>query len=71
MLICTAGIVHRDLAARNILLADGGDMPLPKVADFGLSRVQVCCVLDDISLLCLVNRRATLTLVALSTLSAL
>jgi hypothetical protein len=30
------------LAARNILLADGGgDVPVPKVADFGLSRVHV------------------------------
>lgn len=33
------GVVHRDLAARNVLLVAVGSDLLPKVADFGMSRV--------------------------------
>lgn len=33
-------MVHRDLAARNILVGDKmGDVPVVKVADFGLARI--------------------------------
>ena len=33
------GIIHRDLKPANILMADEGDGPVPKVADFGIARL--------------------------------
>lgn len=33
------GIVHRDLKLENIMMNDAGDKALPKIVDFGLSKI--------------------------------
>ena len=37
--IHSRGVVHRDLCSDNILLACGGEIPVAKVCDFGMSRI--------------------------------
>ena len=37
--IHSRGVVHRDLCSDNILLACGGETPVAKVCDFGMSRI--------------------------------
>ena len=37
--IHSRGVVHRDLCSDNILLACGGESPVAKVCDFGMSRI--------------------------------
>ena len=33
------GIVHRDLKLENIMMNEAGDKALPKIVDFGLSKI--------------------------------
>ncbi len=40
--IHSRGVVHRDLCGENILLCCGGEFPIAKVCDFGMSRITKC-----------------------------
>lgn len=33
------GIIHRDLKLENIMMTDGSDKAVPKIVDFGLSKI--------------------------------
>ena len=33
------GIVHRDLKLENVMMSDGSDTAVPKIVDFGLSKI--------------------------------
>lgn len=33
------GIVHRDLKLENVMMSDESDLAIPKIVDFGLSKI--------------------------------